>query len=102
MSDKNIFQDADYLQKNQYRDGRNLNARAELHHRFSTATVGWHSWVFDHLALQPGMRVLECGCGPGWLWRDKVDRLPESDWQVQQRAVFLSAAGCTVSTPPRS
>ena len=30
MSDKNIFQDADYLQKNQYRDGRNLNARARI------------------------------------------------------------------------
>ena len=24
------------------------------------------------------MRVLECGCGPGWLWRDKVERVPEN------------------------
>ncbi|GJM42179.1 MAG: hypothetical protein DHS20C20_24610 [Ardenticatenaceae bacterium] len=77
MNSKDPFRDSDYLQKNQYRDSSNLNARAELHRQFSTAKVDWHPWVFDLARLEPGMRVLECGCGPGWFWRGNVTRIPE-------------------------
>ncbi|MCC6605465.1 MAG: methyltransferase domain-containing protein [Anaerolineae bacterium] len=77
MSDAKLFQDSAYLQKNQYRDSRNLDARAALHRRFSTAVADWQPWVFDLLQLKPGMRVLECGCGPGWLWRENVARVPD-------------------------
>lgn len=76
MDSKDPFRDSDYLQKNQYRDSSNLDARAELHRRFSTAVSDWQPWVFELLRLEPGMRVLECGCGPGWLWRQNVDRIP--------------------------
>lgn len=76
MSEAKLFQDSAYLQKNQYRDSSNLDARAALHRRFSTAVSDWQPWVFDLLQLKPGMRVLECGCGPGWLWRENVARLP--------------------------
>ena len=76
MGNKKLFQDRDYLQKNQYRDSSNLDARANLHRKFSTAKVRWQPWVFDWLALESGMRVLECGCGPGWLWRENLDRIP--------------------------
>ncbi len=77
MSEVKLFQDAYYLQRNQYRDSSNLDARAALHRRFSTAVTDWQPWVFELLALEPEMRVLECGCGPGWLWRENVARLPE-------------------------
>lgn len=77
MSEKELFQDSSYLQKNQYRDSSNLDARAALHRRFSTASERWHPWVFRFLALESGMRVLECGCGPGWLWRENLARIPE-------------------------
>ena len=73
----NDFQDQAYLTKQQYKDSSNLDARAELHRRFSTATEKWQPWVFDHMKLMPNSRVLECGCGPGWLWRENVDRIPK-------------------------
>ncbi|HEX6386753.1 MAG TPA: class I SAM-dependent methyltransferase [Anaerolineae bacterium] len=76
MDKQSIYQDRDYLRNDQYRDSRNLDARAALHRRFTVAAVAWLPWVFDHLALQSGERVLECGCGPGWLWRENSDRIP--------------------------
>lgn len=69
-------QNVDYLRDDQYRDASNLSARARLHVLYSTNATCWPVWVFDQLNLQPGMRVLECGCGPGWLWRENLDRIP--------------------------
>lgn len=68
--------DQPYLRDVQYRDSWKLRARMALHERCSTNRVGWHRWVFDHLALAPGARVLELGCGPGQLWTENADRLP--------------------------
>ncbi|KAA3660968.1 MAG: class I SAM-dependent methyltransferase [Chloroflexi bacterium] len=76
MTSKNDYQDQTYLQNEQYKDSANLDARASLHRRFSTAKVEWQSWVFDHMKLVTGNRVLECGCGPGWLWRNNLERIP--------------------------
>jgi SAM-dependent methyltransferase len=73
--------DQQYLLNEQYRNASNLNARIELHRRFSTNAYGWHRWVFDHFRLPPDARVLELGCGPGELWRENGDRIPEG-WEV--------------------
>lgn len=78
MNNSPIFQDTTYLKEKQYKDSANLEARAALHRRFRTAVTPWQVWVFDHLELAPGTAVLECGCGPGWLWRDNANRIPES------------------------
>lgn len=83
MSDlQRPFQDPDFLKTEQYKDASNLDARAALHRRFSTASSEWQPWVFDQIALQSGETVLECGCGPGWLWRENASRIP---------------AGCTIT-----
>ena len=66
-----------YLKEDQYRTSTNLEARIALHKRFGTNPYGWFRFVCDHLALQPGWRVLEVGCGPGSLWLDQKARLPE-------------------------
>jgi SAM-dependent methyltransferase len=60
----------------QYKTPRNLNARIQLHKRFSTNPHSWLHWVFEQLHLAPGMRVLEVGGGPGGLWDENRHRLP--------------------------
>ncbi len=71
-----IFQDKTYLREQQYSDSRNLDARAALHRDFSTSPLDWQTWVFTQLGLEPDTAVLECGCGPGWLWRQNLGRIP--------------------------
>lgn len=68
--------DVNDLMTRQYRDASNLGARAQLHARFSTHRLGYLHWSFERLALPAHARVLELGCGPGWLWRDNRERIP--------------------------
>ena len=65
----------------QYRNAANLDARIDLHSRFSTNQLNWYRWLFDHLALPEGARVLELGCGPAKLWRENLGRVPQS-WDI--------------------
>lgn len=62
----------------QYRNSRNLRARASLHERFSTPRQPWFEWVFERLDLRVGWRVLEVGCGTGSLWEENREHLPAS------------------------
>lgn len=62
--------------RRQYADDRNLNARIELHRRFSTSPVAWSRWVFDQMKLRDGDSVVELGAGTGILWHENRDRLP--------------------------
>jgi ubiquinone/menaquinone biosynthesis C-methylase UbiE len=77
----------DYLLA-QYLDASNLQARADLHQRYSTNPHDWQQWVYDQLDVPPSSldlplssRVLELGCGPGQLWRQNLERLPQG-WEV--------------------
>ena len=76
MEDNSLLQNAEYLRQDQYRDSRNLGSRAQLHQQYGSNSTGWFEWVMAHLSLKPGNHVLECGCGPGWLWRENLERLP--------------------------
>lgn len=70
-----------YLLNEQYKDATNLNARIQLHERFSTQTYDWQRWVFDQIQAGPNSRVLEIGCGPARLWLNNFDRIPK-DWHI--------------------
>ncbi|WKZ46632.1 MAG: methyltransferase domain-containing protein [Anaerolineales bacterium] len=76
------FTDQNYLKSEQYKDSSNLDARVELHKRFSTNSYGWMNWVFDVLLKLPAdAKILELGCGPGYLWKENVSRIP-AGWDI--------------------
>jgi len=77
----NSGNDRKYLLESQYRDGANLNARIELHARFSANPVTWQRWAFDQLEIPSHGRLLEAGCGPGTLWMANRDRIP-AGWNI--------------------
>lgn len=87
----------------QYRDGSNLSARVTLQARFSTNAYGWQRWVFDQLELPPEAHLLELGCGPGHLWRENLDRVPEG-WRVTLTDAspgMLAEADAELNADPR-
>jgi ubiquinone/menaquinone biosynthesis C-methylase UbiE len=73
--------DPKYLLREQYQNASNLNARLQLHDRFSTNKYGWHLWVFDQFNLSPKSRILELGCGAGTLWLKNIHRISD-DWDI--------------------
>jgi SAM-dependent methyltransferase len=73
--------DQTYLRGEQYKDSSNLDARIRIHIEFSTNKYGWFRWVFDQYEIAPQARILELGCGPGDLWLDNSDRIPEG-WEI--------------------
>jgi ubiquinone/menaquinone biosynthesis C-methylase UbiE len=78
----NIYTDPQYLKSDQYRDSSNLDARVAIHKRFSSNPYGWMIWVFDSfLKLPEDAKILELGCGPGYLWLENSDRIP-AGWRI--------------------
>src|SRR5690349_8629884 len=76
------FTDRAYLTTDQYRDADNLNARIQIHRKFSTNPYGWYQWVFDTLAQLPvDAKILELGCGSGEIWVNIAARIPET-WDI--------------------
>jgi ubiquinone/menaquinone biosynthesis C-methylase UbiE len=76
------FSDQQYLKSDQYKDSSNLDARVEIHKRFSVNSYGWMHWVFDRLLKLPeDAKILELGCGPGYLWVENADRIP-TRWNI--------------------
>lgn len=63
--------------KEQYATANNFNARVELSRRFSTNQYGWTRWIFDQIEFPNNSRVLELGCGPAYLWRGNLYRVPK-------------------------
>lgn len=72
------FTDQDYLKDDQYRDPTNLDLRIALHQKFSTSTVLWSDWIYQHLAINDGQRILAVGCGNATQWEDNASRFPET------------------------
>lgn len=61
----------------QYQNASNISARIRLHRDYSLNKEGWFHWLFSHLNLKPGMKILELGAGNGTLWSQNLDKLPK-------------------------
>jgi SAM-dependent methyltransferase len=66
--------DPAYLRGVQYADATNLDAWANLHRKYGRGD--WMDWVAARLPWRDGLKVLELGCGPGWLWEAAGRRGP--------------------------
>ena len=76
------FTDQQYLKTDQYKDSSNLDARVNIHARFSTNPYGWFNWLFDALAKLPAnAKILELGSGPAYLWTNCSNRIP-AGWDI--------------------
>ena len=101
MTKEQYVDNQDYL-KEQYANADNLNVRIRLHELFSTNKQGLQPWLFEQMAIAPGMRVLELGCGTGNLWLENLERVPEdveivlsdfSEGMLGQAQAALAKAG---------
>lgn len=76
------FTDQQYLKTDQYKDSSNLDARVNIHARFSTNLYGWFNWLFDALTKLPvDAKILELGSGPAYLWTNCSSRIP-AGWDI--------------------
>jgi len=73
--------DQKYLKSQQYKTSSNLDARIQIHGRFSINKYPWHHWVFDHFMLPTNSRILELGCGTGLLWLQNIGHIPDG-WKI--------------------
>lgn len=72
----NLLSDDKKIEK-QYATTDNLKRRITIH-QYNTNTVNWMEWVFEHLHIKEGMKILEIGCGNGLLWETNIRRLPSN------------------------
>jgi len=76
------FTDQQYLKTDQYKNSSNLDARVEIHKRFSMNSYGWYNWLFDILLKLPAdAKILELGCGPAYMWKECSNRIP-AGWDI--------------------
>ena len=57
--------------KRQYASAGNLNTRISIHDKYSTNKTGFGNWIFSNYRIDPGMKVLELGCGTGSMWKNR-------------------------------
>lgn len=68
MTNDSFSADQNYLRQVQYRTAANLNARIQIHKRFTTSTKSWEAFIFENLPDLGGKRLLALGCGNATQW----------------------------------
>lgn len=59
----------------QYLNDDNLKKRISIHD-YSTAEVGFYSWMLQKIELSAGMKILDIGCGNAAFWQSVAGQLP--------------------------
>jgi len=70
-----------YLLNEQYKDASNFNERLQAIQNLSIQQIDWYKWIFGLITKTPTSRVLELGCGPGYLWKNNLEQIP-LDWDI--------------------
>lgn len=60
----------------QYKTAENLAVRRSIHEKYSTNRQPFGDWILEHYDILPGFRILELGCGTGYMWKDRIRELP--------------------------
>lgn len=81
-------QDVAYLREVQYRDSTQLAKRANLHVEYRTAPQAGFDWFAGLIDWPAGGRVLDVGCGAGYLWEHVAATAPSG---IELSLVDLSA-----------
>lgn len=68
--------DKENLIHNQYKSPVNLNARIDIHERFSTNKSNFFTWLFSQYSFDEASDILEVGCGTGSFWLENFSKLP--------------------------
>lgn len=68
--------DQAYLRDEQYAGSDRLARRAGLHALYSTSPIAWFDWVSAQVGLAADAKVLEVGCGAGWMWEQSTIEVP--------------------------
>lgn len=74
MDSDSFSTDRNYLRQVQYGSANNLNARIQIHKRFTNSAEVWEDFIFGHLPDLSGKRLLALGCGNAVQWRKNQDR----------------------------
>lgn len=57
--------------KQQYATANNLNIRISIHDKYSTNKMGFGNWIVSNYKINKGSKVLEIGCGTGYMWKNR-------------------------------
>ena len=60
-----------------YKTPEKLNQRISIHEKYSVNRQGYGNWIFSHYELRENLRILECGCGTGDIWKNHIDDIPK-------------------------
>ncbi len=74
MDSDSFSTDRNYLRQVQYGSANNLNARIQIHKRFTNSTEVWENFIFGHLPDLSGKHLLALGCGNAVQWRTNQHR----------------------------
>lgn len=59
----------------QYQTAAHLNTRISIHDKYSTNPQPFGEWIMSHYDIRPGSRLLELGCGTGYMWKEHLSLL---------------------------
>ena len=73
--------DHELLTRDEYGPDRKFHNRVDILSGLRTNPVPWHRWLFDKIRAPAVARLLDVGCGPGFLWSKNLDRIPNT-WTI--------------------